>query len=125
MPPRTVTGMVGNGPGNDVGKVGETNQLVGLCTMLALVQEHLPDELLVRLIWGLGGPRVFAETLIKVQLQIEDDGGTALLQPVRQALARVRAHIAEGAWAHEGAAQLGGPSAVLSVPAPTRQGYTP
>ncbi len=88
-------GMVGNEGRNVGGNAGPENQLVGLCVMLAMVQEYVPDADLFRLVWALGGPRVFSETLIQVQLAIENDGETHLLEATRDAIARVRAHVAE------------------------------
>ncbi len=99
---------VGNDGGNSAGNVGAANQVLALCVMLAVVAPYLPDELLTELIRGVGGPSVFAKSLISLEFEIEDDAERRLLlQAVRDALARVRAHVAKEARGDEGAAHPG------------------
>lgn len=76
-------------------KDGSLDQLVGLCTMLAVLERHLPDEVLVGAVVAVGGPRVFAETLIRVQSGLPGED-TSLLDAASNAMTRVRAHLSQG-----------------------------
>ncbi len=114
IPPGEVEGVSGNGNdsgnghGNGSGNVGAANQVLALCVMLAVVAPYLPDELLTELMRGVGGPSVFAKSLISLEFEMEDDAERRLLlQAVRDALARVRAHVAKEARGDEGTAHSG------------------
>lgn len=63
--------------------------------MLAVLGRHLPDEVLVGAVVAVGGPRVFAETLIRVQSSLQDDD-SALLDAAQHAIARIRSHLTQG-----------------------------
>lgn len=70
-------------------------QLVGLCTMLAILERHLPDDVLAAAVFAVGGPVVFADALVRVHLgQPGED--TALLESAHRSVARVRAYVAQG-----------------------------
>lgn len=76
------------GPGTEE----SLDQLIGLCTMLAMLGRHLPDDVLVTAVMSVGGPHVFAETLIRVQTALPGED-PEVLDAAQAILSRIRAHL--------------------------------